>query len=65
VRKAAIVNKKAECIDDYIEGFPTFTLNENLVHFAAYKRHVGFYPTPSGIEHFKENYPVSSMQRDL
>jgi len=33
---------------------PTFTLNGNLVHFAAYKNHIGFYPTPSGIEAFKE-----------
>ena len=33
---------------------PTFYLNGNLVHFAAYKNHIGFYPAPSGIEHFKE-----------
>jgi len=33
---------------------PTFTLNGNLVHFAAYKNHIGFYPTSSGIEAFKE-----------
>jgi len=33
---------------------PTFVLNENLVHFAAYKNHIGFYPTPSGIEAFKQ-----------
>jgi uncharacterized protein YdhG (YjbR/CyaY superfamily) len=32
---------------------PTFVLNGNLVHFAAYKNHIGFYPTPSGIEEFK------------
>ena len=33
---------------------PTFKLNGNLVHFAAYKKHIGFYPAPSGIEAFKE-----------
>ncbi len=32
---------------------PTFVLNGNLVHFAAYKHHIGFYPIPSGIEKFK------------
>ena len=32
---------------------PTFTLKGNLVHFAAFKQHIGFYPTPSGIEKFK------------
>jgi uncharacterized protein YdhG (YjbR/CyaY superfamily) len=33
---------------------PTFVLNGNLVHFAAFKNHIGFYPTPSGIEALKE-----------
>lgn len=33
---------------------PTFTLNGNLVHFAAYKNHIGFYPAPKGIEKFKK-----------
>ena len=31
---------------------PTFFLHGNLVHFAAYKNHIGFYPAPSGIEQF-------------
>ena len=33
---------------------PTFTLNGNLVHFAAFENHIGFYPTPSGMEAFKK-----------
>lgn len=33
---------------------PTFKLNGNLVHFAAYQHHIGFYPTPSGIDAFRE-----------
>ncbi|GFZ96419.1 hypothetical protein GCM10008018_48480 [Paenibacillus marchantiophytorum] len=33
---------------------PTFDLHGNLVHFAAYKNHIGFYPAASGIEAFKE-----------
>ena len=33
-------------------GMPTFVLNGNLVHFAAYKNHIGFYPAPSGIDTF-------------
>ncbi len=33
---------------------PTFVLNgKNLVHFAAFKNHIGFYPTPTGIESFE------------
>jgi uncharacterized protein YdhG (YjbR/CyaY superfamily) len=33
---------------------PTFTLKGNLVHFAAFKSHIGFYPVPTGIEAFKD-----------
>ena len=33
---------------------PTFRLNGNLVHFAAFKNHIGFYPAPQGIEAFQE-----------
>jgi len=36
-------------------GIPTFTLKGNLVHFAAFKNHIGFYPTPSGISAFKHD----------
>jgi len=32
---------------------PTFTLKGNLVHFGAFKKHIGFYPTPTGTEKFK------------
>lgn len=33
---------------------PTLILNGNLLHFAAFKNHIGFYPTPSAIIAFKE-----------
>lgn len=33
---------------------PTFYLNGNLVHFAAYANHIGFYPTSSGVSAFAE-----------
>ena len=33
---------------------PTFELHGNLVHFAAFKNHIGFYPSPSGIDNFKQ-----------
>lgn len=39
-------------------GIPTFTLNGNLVHFAGYEHHIGFYPTPSGIEVFRKELSV-------
>ena len=33
---------------------PTFYLNGNLVHFAACEKHIGFYPTPSGVKAFEK-----------
>jgi uncharacterized protein YdhG (YjbR/CyaY superfamily) len=42
---------------------PTFTLKGNLVHFGAYKKHIGFYPTPSGIEEFKNELSVYSVAK--
>jgi uncharacterized protein YdhG (YjbR/CyaY superfamily) len=33
---------------------PTFVLHGNLVHFAAFKNHIGFYPAPTGIDAFKQ-----------
>ncbi|MEH7351415.1 iron chaperone [Gottfriedia acidiceleris] len=37
---------------------PTFALNKNLVHFAAFKNHIGFYPGASGIAAFKQELSV-------
>ena len=53
IRKAA---PNAEETINY--QMPTFTLKGNLVHFAAFKKHIGFYPTPSGIEKFKKELSV-------
>ncbi len=33
---------------------PTYVLHGNLVHFAAFKNHIGFYPTPTGTEAFRK-----------
>ncbi len=39
-------------------AMPTFLLNGNLVHFAAYKNHIGFYPIPTGIAAFKNELSI-------
>ena len=31
-------------------------LKENLVHFAGYKNHIGFYPGASGIKNFEKEF---------
>lgn len=42
---------------------PTFYFEGNLVHFAAFRDHIGFYPTPTGIDRFaKELTPYSSSK---
>ena len=35
-------------------AIPTFVLNGNLVHYAAFKHHIGFYPAPTGIKAFEK-----------
>lgn len=35
-------------------AMPAFTLHGNLIYFAGYKNHIGLYPTPNGIDEFKE-----------
>jgi uncharacterized protein YdhG (YjbR/CyaY superfamily) len=49
IRKAAPGAKEA-----IKYGIPTFVLNRNLIHFAAYKNHIGLYPAPRGVEKFKK-----------
>ena len=50
----ATIRKAAPDAEEAIKyQMPTFVLKGNLVHFAAFKRHIGFYPVPTGIEEFK------------
>ena len=37
-------------------GIPTFKLNGNLVHFAAYEHHIGFYPGAAAIVDFAKEF---------
>lgn len=52
--RATIKAAAPEASEKFSYGMPTFFLSGNLVHFAAFKNHIGFYPTPSGIEAFKD-----------
>jgi len=44
-------------------GIPTFRLNGNLVHFAAFKNHIGFYPTPSAITAFNKELSAYKQEK--
>ena len=56
-----------EAVPDSIEvityQMPTFRLNGNLVHFAAYKNHIGFYPGPSGIVTFHNELSAYNLSK--
>ena len=59
----AVIKAAAPYAEERISyQMPTFRLKGNLVHFAAYKNHIGFYPTPGGIKPFEQElsaYEVS------
>jgi uncharacterized protein YdhG (YjbR/CyaY superfamily) len=51
----ATIRKHAPQAEERISyRIPTFYLGGNLVHFAAFDRHVGFYPGAAGIAAFKD-----------
>lgn len=52
--RAAIKKAAPEAEETINYAIPTFKLKGNLVHFAGYKNHIGFYPAPSGLEAYKE-----------
>jgi len=52
--RAAIREAAPEAQEKISYQMPTFFLQGNLVHFAAFKNHIGFYPAPRGIEAFKD-----------
>ena len=52
--RATIHKVAPEATEKISYGIPTFYLNGNLVHFAAFANHIGFYPTSSGIAAFKK-----------
>src|SRR5215472_3662237 len=56
--RATIKQAAPEAQEAIKYAMPTFVLNGNLVHFAAFKNHIGFYPAPVGIEAFKEQLSV-------
>jgi len=49
------IRKAAPAAQETIKyKMPTFTLNGNLVYFAAFKKHVGFYPPVTGYQEIRD-----------
>jgi len=51
--RAIIKEEEPAAVERIAYGMPTYTTNTNLIHFAGYKKHIGVYPTPDGLEAFK------------
>lgn len=55
----ATIKAAAPDAEEHISyNMPVFALHGNLVYFAALKKHIGFYPTASGIAAFKDDISV-------
>lgn len=52
--RKVIKDAAPDAVEKISYQMPTFFLHGNLVHFAAYKKHIGFYPAPSGIDAFRQ-----------
>ena len=52
--RETIRNAAPDAVEKISYQMPTFAQEGNLVHFAAFQNHIGFYPAPQGIEEFKE-----------
>jgi uncharacterized protein YdhG (YjbR/CyaY superfamily) len=52
--RAVIKSELPDAEERIAYQMPTFSQNGNLVHFAAFKNHIGFFPAPSGIENFRD-----------
>jgi uncharacterized protein YdhG (YjbR/CyaY superfamily) len=56
--RATIKAAAPDAVERISYQMPTFALEGNLVHFAAHKNHIGFYPTPTGIQAFKRELSI-------
>ena len=61
--RATIRDAAPQAAEKISYQIPTFALKGNLVHFAAFKNHIGFYPTSSGIEKFKDELSEYAMTK--
>lgn len=61
--REAILEIVPDATEKIAYGIPTFYVKGNLVHFAAYKSHIGFYPGASGIEVFQSELTQYKLSR--
>lgn len=61
--RTAILEIVPNATEKIAYGIPTFYVKGNLVHFAAYQHHIGFYPGASGIDAFREELAPYKLSR--
>lgn len=61
--RTAILEIVPDATEKIAYGIPTFYVNGNLVHFAAYQHHIGLYPGASGIDAFREELAPYKLSR--
>jgi len=61
----AVIRRAAPDAEEAIRyGIPTFRLDgSNLVHFAAFKDHLSFFPTASGVEKFRKDLSAYTLSK--
>lgn len=52
--RTIILEEAPNSVEKISYQMPTYWRGKNIVHFAAFKEHIGLYPTPSGISSFEE-----------
>jgi uncharacterized protein YdhG (YjbR/CyaY superfamily) len=61
--RATIIKAAPDAEETIGYGIPTYKLHGNLVHFAGWKHHIGFYATPNGNEAFREDLSVYKQSK--
>jgi uncharacterized protein YdhG (YjbR/CyaY superfamily) len=61
--RVTIRNAAPEAAEKISYQIPTFYLKGNLVHFAGFKHHIGFFPTSSGVERFKNELSAYEISK--
>ena len=61
--REAIKSVAPDATEAIAYGIPTFRLNGNLVHFAGYAHHIGFYPGAEGIEVFMNELSLYKISK--
>jgi len=61
--RATVKKAAPDSVETIKYSMPTFTLKGNLIHFAAYKNHIGLYPAPTGDEALTKELSVYKTEK--